>query len=182
MIPVKIYMTPEEKTRLEKQAHLNNMSLSAYIKSRITIDKDAMLLQGNNVYFARKKGFFVRISEEEYNRIKKNAADMTLASYARMALLSAGHPINIKIDTIDLTEFDWHISERLNHFQSMIEALAYRKTIQPQEEEKLLACMEEIRDEIKELTRQIKNNRNSIRNAGLRWLRYQYRKAKEGNI
>ena len=182
MTTIKIYVPEEEKKRLEDHAKEKGLSLSAYIKSQLHTDLNAAFALPQKESISRKRGIFIRTTDEEYNNIKKNAAGMTLASYARMALLSAGHPINIKITSNDLTEFDWKISEQLNHFQNMIEALAYRKTIQPQEEEKLLSCMQEVRNEIKELNRQIRNNRNSIRNAGLRWLKYQYRKAKEDSI
>ena len=179
MTPIKIYVTKEEKETLVELAELSGLSLSSYIKSRLQKRNSTIYIQTATINTSRKKGLYIRLSDEEYNKVKTLAGSMTLASYARTALLTAGHPVTITIATDDLTDFAWHISDRLTHIQSMVEALAYRKVLMPQETEKILSTIREIRDEIKALTKQIKNNRNSIRNAGLRWLKQQYRSKKE---
>lgn len=179
MTPIKIYITPEEKQTLEELAELSGLSLSAYVKSRLQKNNAPVSIPVHTANTARKKILYIRLSDEEYIKVKSYAGSMTLASYARTALLTGGHPIYITVATDDLTDFSWHISDKLAHFQSMLEALAYRKMLMPQEKESLQSAMDEIRNEIKALTRQIRNNRSSIRNAGLRWLKQQYRQNRE---
>ena len=179
MIPIKVYVNEDEKQRLTESAELAGMSLSAYVKCLLQKDIKPLNYQKSSSNILKSRVIYVRVTEDEYSTVKKNAGGMTLASYTRMVLLSAGQPVNINIATDDLTEFDWHLSEKLQHFQSMIEVLAYRRTLMPQESEKLLSAIEEIRKELHTLNKETINNRTVIRNAGLRWLRQQYTKSKE---
>ena len=178
MTPIKIYVTQEEKKTLEEFAELSGLSLSSYVKSKLQKNNAPASIPAHTAG-TRKKVLYIRLSDEEYIKVKSYAGSMPLASYARMALLTGGHPIHITVATDDLTDFAWHMSDRLTRFQSMLEALAYRKVLMPQETQKLLSTIKEIRDEIKTLTRQIKNDRNSIRSAGLRWLKQQYKENRE---
>ena len=179
MAIIKIYVSEEEKEKLREYARLSGQSLSSYIQSLLHPAHQLGYLPSENQKIMRNKYVFVRVSDEEYAQIKKNAGCRSLSSYARSLLLSGGHPICITIRTDDIMELDENVSAHLRHFQNTIEALAYRKVLLPQETEKMLSILQDIRDDIKEVARTARNNRKSIRSAGLRWLKEKYRKETE---
>ena len=181
MTPIKIYLTDAEKQALHETASESGLSISAFVRSYL---ED--LYQGDPILYAplqkpgqRDRSIKLRVSDEEYTRIKTLAGEQSISHYARRLLLSNGHPINIAIETEDISDFASDISDQLQHFQNVLEALAYRSVLQPQETDRMLQVLMEIRDDIKEMTRIARNNRKSIRSAGLRWLKRQFKEQRE---
>ena len=182
MAVIKLYVPDAEKERLKEAAALCGMSLSSYITDRIKPMRSGIIVSENDSTEKRNKSIYVRVSEDEYAKIKKLADGLNLSAYGRAAMLSNGKPIHISVSTDDITSFDRQISESLTHFQNVIEALAYRKVLQPQESEKMLSVLSEMRADLKEMSRYVRNNRKSIRNAGLRWLKSKYKKELEKSL
>ena len=176
MKPVKIYLTERERGILKERAAKCELSVSAFVKDLLSDvwDEDESLFCEWKQETKRNRFIQIRVTTEEYERIRHLAGDGSLSSYARRSLLSGKTPISIFVATDDIVSFDFAVSEKLQHFQNVIEALAYRSVLQPQESEKLLSLLTEIRDEMKEMTHYARNNRQSIRNAGLRWLKKKY--------
>ena len=159
MAIVKVYMSETEKEILSSLALSFGLSLSQYVKHELgDIRPEDISIENNNSSSKRTISIRIRVTPEEYDLIKNKAAERPLSSYGRKMMLTGGHPVRISIYTDDITAFDLEVSEKLQHFQNVIDALAYRSVLQEQESEKLLSLLSEIRDDMKKMTHYVKNN------------------------
>ena len=181
MTPVKIYLTESEKAQLKSAAKRSGLSVSSFVKAHLedVWQNPPVLIAKQRDFEPRSRCIKIRLTETECESIRQLAGNQSMSSYARKLLLSGGTPINISIRTDDITAFDLEISGKLQHFQNVIDAMTFREYLLPQEKEKILSILREIRGAMADMSREAKNNRKAIRNAGLRWIRQEYRKQKE---
>lgn len=193
MKPTYVYLEEKDKELLKAAADKQCMSMSAYVKEQIlgflinpgNVPENAEPLYDSDNQpekTKRDKQIKLYLSDAEYEAITKAAGGMSVNSYIRRALLSAGagkYVFNISTD--DLKELNESIADIAMHVSGFIGALRFREDIYAADVERIEGLLDELNDGVQKLNKQILENRYSIRQQGRRTLEKQLKAVNRGD-
>ena len=190
--PIYVYLTEEEKSRLQALASERNTSMSSLVKEQILIALDSAdmneeeldfpeAFQPNDDIADAKRSQVVKIylTPDELSYIKRatvRSGRKTLSAFARNAMLSAcGGRLEISVNTNDLEELNDLVAQVNMHIQGFLGALRFRSEVQKADIEYIDKQLDNINDGVQKLNREILRNRYSIRQQGRRSVEKQVR-------
>lgn len=181
MKAIKITISEEEKTIVEKLAAQKKIPVATYVKElvREQFPKEEVAEKDLSHAFveeqeldAKDRAIKFYVSETEYEKLKDIAGPMPLSKYVRETLANAtGGRYILEIKTDDLDELNEAISEINMHVDGFIGALRFRSDIFPADIERLEGLIRETNELVSNLSKEIYNNRENIRKEGKREIR-----------
>lgn len=181
MKAIKITVSEEEKSIVEKLAAQKKIPVATYVKElvREQFPKEEVAEKDLSHAFveeqeldAKDRAIKFYVSETEYEKLKDIAGPMPLSKYVRETLANAtGGRYILEIKTDDLDELNEAISEINMHVDGFIGALRFRSDIFPADIERLEGLIRETNELVSNLSKEIYNNRENIRKEGKREIR-----------
>lgn len=181
---IQIVVSDQEKITLDEMAKRHNLSTSKFIKSLISdsLPDDTSTTIASIMpkpAESRNRNIHITVSDSEYEQIKMNAGNKTIARYARQTLLTGTHPIIISVEDEDIRELTDAIRPLYKRIIGIFEAMRMQSKIFPQQVDQLINLQEEIYDIVTTVQKNVYNNRNSIRKSGVRELRRRIKRETE---
>lgn len=175
---LKFNVSPEEKELVQKLAKNSGLTVSKFIKEQLAPILDFnetvnISYKEKNTRKNRKITCFV--SDEEYKIIKKNAGNKSLSSYLRKLALDGNNVINIEVCDNDVIEMQETIQPMLQSFEDTIKILRPQKQLHQPQADRMEEKLDEMLMEIRNFSKNILKERESIKKARLRELRKKYR-------
>lgn len=193
---IKLYLTPQEKQKLEAYAAQKKRSVSKLCHDMIfplpgdrTNDTQSFLQYTvthkpetdqrkprGDPYTHSVKVYFTK---SEYDALLSDARGMPLSRYIRNAFLSRKEPVKIYVYTDDISALTVKVSGYIQNLYNFIAALALRRQLYEADYTRLIQIAEDTKTALKDAATHVKANRASIRSSGMRILRKEIQKAVE---
>lgn len=198
---IKLYLTEQEKKQLETMAKQNQMSLSKLCHDRIfplpvpdvTAHPEAetsmptdqeefsepTFSKANEKSSPTTYGHAVKVyfTESEYASMLSAAKGLPLSRFVRKGFLSRQEPVQILVETEDISLLTMKVSGYIEKLNNLIAALALQQQLYESDYEQLLLDASEMKAALKDAASYAMANRTSIRASGVRMLRKEIRRA-----
>jgi len=189
---IKLYLSEQEKKRLEDIATAKKVSVSKLCYEQVlpllsgsflSIDDYEYGTDGNNdenlKYDRCVKVYF---TDNEYQTLLKGAKGMPLSRYMRNQYLSRLEPVEISIYTDDISALTMKVSGYIEQLHNFIAALAIRRQLYETDYNRLIQIADDTKKALRDVANFTKANRASIRASGVRTLRKEIKKALEKQL
>ena len=182
---IKLYVTEEEKTQLEKIAMQRKLSLSRLCYEQMIPLLHNSLSDAAPVPKEQKRSrnythvTSLHLSDSEYAMLTKKAGGTPLSKYIRNLILYQCEPIRIEVYTEDISALSIKVSSYIEQLHNFIAALAIRRQLYEADYERLIQIANDTKTALKEAAGAAKANRTSIRASGVRILRKEIQRAVE---
>lgn len=171
---VKVNMTQDEKSKIEKLAKQHQMSTSAFVKSQLS-----SLLQNEEIvsapyeYEAEGRNHVIRVpvSPRELETIKAKAGARTIAAYVRDAALNGSKILKVEVYDDDIVDLEHRIQPQIDRIFGIAKALQMQSQLKEAQYLQLEILLSSILKDIRGTVSNVRKNRNSIRQTRLRELR-----------
>ena len=177
---IRMNLSQEEKDKFIQMAKEKNMSASEFayenLKHIFTDEEEFSLMQKADKAPQAKK-ISVGLTENEYNTIKEKAGSKPITKYIRESALNGSKVINITVEDDDVKDLLNRIQPLIHSFTGVVKALKVQKQLHEVQANRMEELISSIEKELKEISREIMKNRNSIKNTRLRELRKRTNKA-----
>ena len=186
---IKLYLSEQEKKRLEDIATAKKVSVSKLCYEQVlpllsgsflSIDDYEYGTDGNNdenlKYDRCVKVYF---TDNEYQTLLKGAKGMPLSRYMRNQYLSSLEPVEISVYTDDISALTMKVSKYIEQLHNFIAALAIRRQLYEADYNRLIQIADDTKKALRDVATFTKANRASIRSSGVRILRKEIKKALE---
>lgn len=186
---IKLYLSEQEKKRLEDIATAKKVSVSKLCYEQVhpllsgsflSIDDYEYGTDGNNDENL-KYGRCVKVyfTDNEYQTLLKGAKGMPLSRYMRNQYLSRLEPVEISVYTDDISALTMKVSKYIEQLHNFIAALAIRRQLYEADYNRLIQIADDTKKALRDVATFTKANRASIRSSGVRILRKEIKKALE---
>ena len=182
---IKLYVSEEEKTKLEAIAKKRKIALSRLCYEQVVPLlhnplSDAVITKSDlTVPENCTKIVTLHLTDSEYASLVKRATGTPLSRYLRSTLLNNYEPIRIEIYTEDISILTMKVSCYIQRLYSFIAALAIRQQLYEADYNHLIQIANDTQKALRDVANYVKANCSSIRSAGVRILRKEIQKAVE---
>lgn len=182
---IKLYVSEEEKAKLEAIAKKKNMALSRLCYEQVIPLLHSPLTDSLSIQTNEKDRepiteiITLHLSSSEYNALAKRAKGTPLSKYIRNTLLYRSEPIRIEVYTEDISILTMKVSGYIEQLHNFIAALAIRRQLYEADYERLIQIANDTKTALRDAANYAKANRSSIRSSGIRILRREIKKAVE---
>lgn len=180
---IKIYVTEEEKARLETIAKNRKVPLSRLCYEQMIpllhnslADSIPIQTAGTN-HEPLTKVITLHLSSSEYDALTKRAKGTPLSKYIRTALLYRSEPVQIEVYTEDISILTMKVSGYIEQLHNFIAGLAIRRQLYEADYARLIQIANDTKTALREAANYAKANRSSIRASGVRILRKEIKQA-----
>lgn len=183
---IKLYLSEQEKQRLEEIAKRRKMSVSKLCYEQVvplflnplTVPETTSNANdaGNQKYDNCVKVYF---TDDEYRELLVQAKGMPLSRYVRNEYLARREPVEISVYTDDISILTMKVSGYIEQLHNFIAALAIRRQLYEADYERLIQIANDTKTALRDAANYAKANRSSIRASGVRLLRKEIKKAVE---
>ena len=119
----------------------------------------------------------VYFTDSEYQELLTASKGLPLSRFIRKEYLSRKEPVVISVYTDDISALAVKVSAYIEQLNNFIAALAIRRQLYEADYQKLIQITNDTQIALKEVATYTKNNRKSIRAAGVRILRKEIHRA-----
>lgn len=189
---IKVYLSEQEKKRLEDMAEFKKVSVSKMCYEQLLpllsgsylsvddLDNDFNNADDENIRYDRcVKVYF---SDKEYQALLNVAKGMPLSRYMRNQYLSRLEPVKISVYTDDISALTIKVSGYIEQFHNFVAALAIRRQLYEADYKRLIQIADDTKKALRDVATFTKANRTSIRASGVRILRKEIKKALEKQL
>ena len=181
--PLNIRLTIEERAIVDALAKQEGMTSSAYIKSKIELDKikgqEEISTFPEVIKESKNKTIAINVTQSEYEELQKEAEEnhTKVGTLCRLKALTTKNIIKVEIYDADIVDLQHRIQPKIDSIYGVIKALAVQKVLHETQYQKLEELLQGIYNDFRFTTKKIRQNRNSIRQTRLRELRKRCDKA-----
>ena len=185
---IKLYVSEEEKAKLEAIAKKKNMALSRLCYEQVIPLLHSPLTDSLSIQTNEKDRepiteiITLHLSSSEYNALAKRAKGTPLSKYIRNTLLYRSEPVRIEVYTEDISILTMKVSGYIEQLHNFIAALAIRRQLYEADYERLIQIANDTKTALRDAANYAKANRSSIRASGIRILRKEIKKAVEKQL
>ena len=182
---IKLYVSEEEKAKLEAIAKKRNIALSRLCYEQVVpllhnpLSDAAITKSDQTVPENCTKIVSLHLTDSEYASLVKRAKGTPLSRYLRRTLLNNYEPIRIEIYTEDISALTMKVSAYIDQLHNFIAGLAIRRQLYETDYERLIQIANDTKIALRDAANYAKANRSSIRASGVRILRKEIQKAVE---
>lgn len=177
---VKLYLSEEEKTCLERIAEARGISLSSLCYSQI-LPLLRNPLQYTSLDASKKREncdrkITLHLTSGEYDFLIKKANGTQVSKYLRNMILYHTEPVNIVVYTDDISALSIKVTKFIEHFEGFVAALALHQQLYEADYKRLTELAEDIKDALRDTARNCLLNRKSIRSSGVKILKQEIKR------
>jgi len=189
---IKLYLSEQEKKRLENIATAKKVSVSKLCYEQVlpllsgsflsVDDFECGTGNSNDENLKYDRCVKVYFSDKEYQALLKGAKGIPLSRYMRNLYLSRLEPVEISVYTDDISALTMKVSGYIEQFHNFIAALAIRRQLYEADYNRLIQIADDMKKALRDVANFTKANRASIRSSGVRILRKEIKKALEKQL
>lgn len=182
---IKLYVSEEEKAKLETIAKKRNVALSRLCYEQVipllhNPLSDAVFRTFNQAVPENcSHTVTMHLTDSEYTSLVKQAKGTPLSRYIRSILFGSYEPIRIEVYTEDISVLTIKVSAYIEQLYNFIAGLAIRRQLYDADYERLIQIADDTKTALRDAATYAKANRKSIRASGIRILRKEIKKSVE---